>query len=45
MKSGLIGVGSFLMFAFATVYMFGLYGCRAGNESSFVNEAVAAEWQ
>ena len=39
----LIGIATFLLFAFAAVYMFGQYGGRAGNESLLVKEAVAAE--
>ncbi len=44
-KANLIGVISLFMFAFATVYIFGLYGGRAGNESLFIKETVAAEKQ
>ena len=42
-KSKLIGIATFLLFAFAAVYMFGQYGGRAGKESLLVKEAVAAE--
>ena len=42
-KSKLIGIATFLLFAFAAIYMFGQYDGRAGNESLFVKKALAAE--
>jgi ribonuclease Z len=42
-KVKLIGIVTFIMLAFAAVYMFGQYDGRAGSESLFVKEAVAAE--
>jgi ribonuclease Z len=42
-KAKLIGIVTFLVFAFAAVYMFGQYDGRAGNESLLVKEAVAEQ--
>ena len=37
----LIGIATFLLFAFAAVYLFGQYDGRAGNESLLIKEAIA----
>ena len=42
-KVKLIGIVTFFTLSFASVYMFGLYDGRAGSESLFVKEAVAAK--
>ena len=41
-KIKLTGIATFLMLSFAVVYMFGQYAGRAGNDSLFVKEALAA---
>ena len=42
-KVKLTGISAFFVLSFATVYLFGLYDGRAGSESFFVKEVVAAE--